>query len=294
MKKVKNFVAAMVFIIIENIYQTMQSLKVINTIDDRNTTPMRAIKDESFKSKVFSGFKKVMLANGRNGMKRFGFIALWSSIVFTQDKHGNVGYVILMATSNPNPIITATISAPDSAEGKAKLAESIRDKGASTEYLTIPPLQLAELTPLIKNLRGAVGVAQVDYAWNELNAKLKLLMRLVQDKMDELKPQSLIICVHYGYHAKGRGGKSAQVFGGEPGAIVGSIDLHFPVGPRGCCYSVKFWNAARTSFSYALATDIGHGHYDGLVSGEMQNVSVVEVAHGIFVRESQIIAVRAK
>ncbi len=202
--------------------------------------------------------------------------------------------IVLMSVPNPNPVITATISAPDAVEGKAKLAESIRDKGASTTYVTIPPGQLLAFTPLIANLRAAVGEAQVDYAWDQLNTKLKLLMRIIQDAMDANKPQSLIICVHYGYHAQGRGGKSAQIFGGETGAIVGSIDLHFPIGPRGCCYSVKFWNAARTSFSYALGTDIGHGHFDGLVSGEMQNVSVVEVAHGVFVRESQIIAVRAK
>jgi hypothetical protein len=282
-------------IILNEMFKTIGSLKVVNYVDgDKNTTPMRALKDELLKCKVFNGIKIVRLANDRSGKKNFGWISFWSSAVIHENQDGNVEYVILMSASNPNPVITATISAPDAVEGKAKLAESIRDKGASTEYVTIPPLQLSALTPLIANLRAAVGEAQVDYAWDQLNTPLKLLMRIIQDAMDANKPQSLIICVHYGYHAKGRGGKSAQVFGGESGAIVGSIDLTFPVGPPGCCYGVKFWSADRTTFSWSQPTDIGHGHFDGLVSGAMQNVSVVEVAHGVFIRESQIIQVRAK
>lgn len=256
-------------------FRTVRGPKAINFVDgDKNTISFKEKKAKKKKSITFffGKMKLVRVANDRAGNKMFA----------------------LMAASNPNPVITATISAPDAVEGKAKLAESIRDKGASTEYVTIPPLQLSALTPLIANLRAAVGVAQVDYAWDQLNAPLKLLMRIIQDAMDANKPQSLIICVHYGYHAKGRGGKSAQIFGGESGAIVGSIDLTFPVGPQGCCYGVKFWSADRTTFSWTQPTDIGHGHYDGLVSGAMQNVSVVEVYHGVFVRESQIIQVRAK
>ncbi len=214
-------------------------------------------------------------------------------IIFAGNDRSGKG-IYLMAAPNPNPVITATINAPDSAEGKALLAESIRDKGASTTYVTIPPGQLLALTPLIAALRAAVGVAAVDYAWDQLNTKLKLLMRIIQDEMDLLKPQSVIICVHYGYHPKGRGGSHAQIFGGESGAVAGSIDLIFPIGQDGCCYDIRFWNVARTTYTRALPSDVGHAHIDSLVSGEMQRVSVAEIRHGLLVRESQIIEVRAK
>ena len=273
MKKVETFLMTIfLFISLEKMFQTVRSLKVVNAIDDVS--------------------KKAFVRTSKMKKKKSFFLGTGQFFFGGRDRSGKV--IVLMSTANPNPVITATISAPDAVEGKATLAESIRDKGASTTYVTIPPSQLLALTPLIKNLRDAVGVAAVDYAWNELNAKLKLIMRIVQDAMDANKPQSVIICIHYGFHPKGRGGSHAQIFSGETGAMAGSIDLIFPIGADGCCYDVKFWNSTRTAFTRGQPSDVGHAHFDGLVSGAMQSVSVAEIRHGLFVRESQIIDVRAK
>ena len=143
-------------------------------------------------------------------------------------------------------------------------------------------------------MRAAKGQAQVDYAWNQLNAALKLLMRIVQDYMDSHYAQSVLIAVHYGYHPKGKGGRHANVFQGAPGAVAGTIDMDFPTGQQGCCYDIRLYNDARTIFTRALPSDLAHAIIGGFVSGSLQNISVTQILHGVEQEESQIIAVRAK
>ena len=128
--------------ILNEMFQTIKGLKVADPIDDgKNTTPMRAFKDESFKSKIFSGFKIVRLANDRSGNKIFVLMSTW------------------------NPIVTATINAPDDVEGRAKCAEHIQTAAAKTLYITIDPLLYGTaLTDLIKALRDAVGDNEVKHA----------------------------------------------------------------------------------------------------------------------------------
>jgi hypothetical protein len=294
MKKVASkfvLVIIQMIMILSEMFQTIKGLKAFSVSDEQtNSMPMLPFKDQSLTSKIISGLKLMRLANDRNGNKRYGLYSLWNrSFVTVKGK-----MIILAGVANPNPVITATISAPVSAEGKAKCAENIQTLGASTTYVSIPPLQLAALTPLIAALRAAKGEAAVDYAWNQLNAALKLLMRIVQDTMDANYAQSVLIAVHYGYHPKGKGGSHAHVFQGAPGALAGTIDMDFPTGPQGCCYDIRLYNADRTTFTRALPSDLAHAIVGGLVSGSLQNISVTQVIHGVEQEESQIIAVRVK
>ena len=257
---------------LSKIVQTARGLTVVNHVDDkRNSTPMRDFKDEFLKSKFITGCKIVRLANDRSGNKIFVLMSTW------------------------NPIVTATINAPDDVEGRAKCAEHIQTAAAKTLYITIDPLLYGTaLTDLIKALRDAVGDNEVKHAWNEVNKVLKQIMALVQAKMDISPDLEAIICEYYSFHVKGKGGSHAQVFSGEPGINVGEIDLILPVGPPNCAYDIKLWNADRTAFVRAQASDIATTTIGGLVSGSMQNVSVCIIVHGKKISESQIIAVRVK
>ena len=202
---------------------------------------------------------------------------------------------IFVLMSTWNPIVTATINAPDDAEGRAKCAEHIQTDAAKILYITIPPILYGTvLTDLIKAMRDAVGENEVKKAWNDLNAQLKKILALVQACMDENPDSAAIICEYYSFHVKGKGGKTTQVFSGEPGVAAGTIDLILPKGEEGCCYDLKVWNADRTAFVRAQPTDLTHVTIGNFVSGSMQNISVAEICHGVLVRESQIIAVRAK
>ena len=202
--------------------------------------------------------------------------------------------IVAMSVPNPNAVVTACINAPDDAEGKAELGESIQTKGASTTYVTITPSLLTDLTPLIKAVRDAKTEAEAVLAWYNLNKGLKKIMSPVQDYMDLHHDLSVVVCEHYGFHVRGKGGNHEQVFSGESGVSTGEIDLILPKGPDGSAYDLKLWNADRTAFTRAQPTDVTHVTVAGLVSGAMQNVSVAEIRHGVKVRESDIIAVRVK
>ena len=281
--------------ILNEMFQTIKGLKVADPIDDgKNTTPMRAFKDESFKSKIFSGFKIVRLANDRSGKKRFGWISFWESLVFSQDENGNGKMIILMSTWNP--MVIATIDAPDDAEGRAVCAEHIQTAAAKTLYITIPPVLYGTvLTALIVAMRAAVGINQVIKAWGDLNKQLKKIMALVQAAMDDdITDSAAIICEYYSFHVKGKGGAHKQVFSGHPGVAAQTIDLEFPIGPQGCCYDIKLYNADRKAFTRAQPTDNGHATIGDLVSGSKQNVSVTIIIHGVAGDESQIIEVPVK
>ena len=275
MKKVKAIVillAIQLVMSLERMFRTVRSSKVVNGIDDeRNTTPMLAFKDQFLKSKVFKPFKLVRFANKRNGQKVFVLMSTW------------------------NPIVKASVNPPDDAEGKAKLAEKIQTAAAKTGYITIDPLLYGTvLTALIKAMRDAVGANQVIKAWNDLNKQLKKIMALVQAAMDEdITDSAAIICEYYEFHVIGKGGSHEQVLSGEPGTAAGEIDLLFPV-LKGCSYTAKLYSADRTTFVYALGTDVAHQTIGGLVSGSMQAVSVIRVLHGVVQEESQIIEVRVK
>ncbi len=298
MKKVKAtiiLVAIQMVMILNEMFQTIGSLKFFNVIDDgRNTTPMRALKDESLKCKVLSGTKTVNLANDRSGKKNFGFVFIWNTLVIHEDQISNVKSIILMSTWTP--IVTATIDAPDDAEGRATCAEHIQTAAAKTLYITIPPILYGTvLTGLIAAMRAAVGVNQVIKAWGDLNKQLKKIMALVQAAMDEdTTGSAAIICEYYSFHVKGKGGRTGQVFSGHPGVAAGEIDLEFPIGPQGCCYDIKLYNADRTAFVRAQPNDLGHATIGGLVSGSTQNVSVTIISHGVAEAESQIINVPVK
>ena len=286
---------AMIFVIIQKFYRTLRGLKFVNPIDDgRNTTPMRALKNEFFKRNAFSGIKIVNLANDRNGKKVFGWISYWESLVFSQDENGNGKMIILMSTWNP--MVIATIDAPSDAEGRATCAEHIQTAAAKTLYITIPPILYGTvLTALIAAMRAAKGINQVIKAWGDLNRQLKKIMALVQAAMDEdVTDSAAIICEYYSFHVHGKGGRTGQVFSGHPGVAAGTIDLEFPIGPDGCCYDIKLYNADRTAFVRAQPNDLGHATIGGLVSGSTQNVSVTIIIHGVAGAESQIINVPVK
>src|ERR1035438_7202637 len=237
MKKVIMLLVAMIFVIIQKFYRTLRGLKFVNPIDDgRNTTPMRALKNDFFKRNAFSGFKIVRLANDRSGKKRFGWISFWESLVFSQDENGNGKMILLMSTWNP--MVIATIDAPDDAEGRAVCAEHIQTAAAKTLYITIPPVLYGTvLTGLITAMRAAKGINQVIKAWGDLNKQLKKIMALVQAAMDDdVTDSAAIICEYYSFHVRGKGGRTGQVFSGHPGVAAGTIDLEFPIGPDGCCY----------------------------------------------------------
>jgi len=202
----------------------------------------------------------------------------------------------ILAMTTWNPIVRASVNAPDDAEGKAELAERIQTAAAKTLYLTIPPVLYGiVLTDFIKAMRKAKGANAVIKAWNDLNRQLKKILVLVQACMDDdLTDSAAIICEYHAFHVIGKGGKIAQVFEGEPGTEIGEIDLILPTGPQGCAYAIKLYNSARTSFAYTRATDVAHATIGGLVSGSMQAVSVTIVIHGEALDESQIIDVRVK
>jgi hypothetical protein len=276
MKKVKAtiiLVAIRLVMILNEMFRTIGSLKAFNYIDgDKNTTPMRALKDEFLKCKVFSGIKIVQLANDRSGKKIFALMSTWV------------------------PVITATVNAPEDSEGRAKLAETIQTAAAKTLYVTINPLLYGTvLTALIAAMRAAKGANEIDKAWGDLNKQLKKIMAVVQTTMDDdVTDSAAIICEYYEFHVKGKGGDHTQVFSGEPGVAAGEIDLVLPKGADGSVYDIKLWSADRTTFTRAQPSDITHATVGGLVSGSLQNVSVAEIRHGKLVRESQIIAVRVK
>ncbi len=201
----------------------------------------------------------------------------------------------ILAMTTWNPIVRASVNAPDDAEGKAALAERIQTAAALTLYLTIPPaLYGTVLTDFIKAMRKAKGANQVIKAWNDLNGQLKKIMILVQACMDaDLTDSAAIICEYYAFHVIGKGGAHSQVFSGEPGTAAGEIDLLLP-SLKGCSYGIRLYNAARTSFVWTQPTDVAHATIGGLVSGSLQAVSVTHVLHGEAQEESQIIEVRVK
>ena len=165
-----------------------------------------------------------------------------------------------------------------------------------TLYITIlPALYGTVLTDLIAAMRAAKGANQVIAAWRNLKAQLDEIMDLVQKYMNtQDSTQAAIVCAYYKFKVKGMGGKSDQVFGGEPGTHAGEIDILFPVGPQGCSYNVKIYNLDRTSFVWNIGTDLAHQTIGGFVSGSLQQISVTIVSHGEVGEESQIIDVRAK
>lgn len=200
-----------------------------------------------------------------------------------------------MMMSHMNPVITATMDAPEDAEGRAKLGEKIQLKGLGTLYITISPILLAALTPLIKAVRDAVGPEQAETAWDNLNAALKEIMGLVQTFMNHNRDVAEICCVYYGFKVRGKGGASKQEWGGESGITTGTIDLKFEVGPEGCCYDILLWDRLHTvPPNRAQPTDENHATVPGLVSGALQAVSVNTILHGVVIHESTIIDVRVK
>jgi len=144
-------------------------------------------------------------------------------------------------------------------------------------------------------MQRAKGANMILAAWRALKAQLDLIMAPVQAKMNTLDPlDAAIVCQYYNFHVKGMGGSHAQVFEGEPGTLAGEIDLILPVGPKGCSYGIKIYNADRTSFLWTQPFDITHLTLGGFVSGSLQQLSVVIVHHGVILSESDIISVRAK
>ena len=220
------------------------------------------------------------------------FIYEWHSQCDLRDRTGRV--IVMMATWNP--IVRASVNPPHDAEGKATLGETIQTAAAKTLYVTIDPILYGTvLTGFISAMRKAKGANQVIKAWNDLNGQLNKIKAVVQLCMDEdITDSAAIICEYYAFHVIGKGGRTINVFSGEPGTEVGTIDLILPVGPDGCAYSIKLYNAARTSFAYAQATDVAHATIGGLVPGSNQAVSVTHVIHGVAQDESQIIMVSVK
>jgi len=200
-----------------------------------------------------------------------------------------------MMMSHMNPAIIAILDAPEDAEGRAKLGEKIQLKGAGTLYITIPPVQLSDLTPLIKAMRDAVGPAQVQTAWDNLNLALQEIMGLVQTFMNHNRSVAEVCCVYYGFKVKGKGGKSDQVWGGETGTISGTIDLTFEVGPDRCCYDILLWDPTHAKMlGRAQPTDESTATVPDLISGSLQAVSYNVISHGKLIFESGIIDVRVK
>ena len=212
----------------------------------------------------------------------------------TKSKKGKGIIFVLMSTWTP--MVIATIDAPADAEGRAVCAEHIQTASAKILYITIPPLLYGiVLTNLIAAMRAAKGVNQVIKAWGDLNRQLKKIMALVQAAMDaDVTGSAAIICEYHSFHVRGKGGRTGQVFSGHQGVAAGEIDLEFPIGPIGCCYDIKLYNAAHKEFVRAQPNDLGHATIGGLVSNSVQAVSVTIIIHGVAEAESQIIEVPVK
>jgi len=290
MKKVKAILVSLVFIISEIFYRTVRGLKVVNPIDDgKNTTPMSALKDQFLKSKFISGLKFIQVANDRSGNKKFAIYSIWNRNFYNAS-----GKMIFLPIVNPNQSIRAAMLAPKDKDGRVDLGNSIRTKGAITTWITIPPLQLSDLIPLIAAVNDAHTEAEMHSAWFALNKKLRKIMQLVQDCMDENVDESANIAAMYGFTLWGKGGPHQQIFEGFTGSVTGTVDMLAEVGPTGCAYAWFSWNAARTVRTYLKTSTYAHCTIADQVSHVPLNISVDTIEGEEPIHESQIVEVIPK
>jgi len=163
-----------------------------------------------------------------------------------QRRRTKYGTYFIMPIVNPNEVITACINADATKASRFSTGTNIYEKSLLTTWLTIPGTLSGPLVAMLLALSNATTQAEIDAAWFILNPQLKKVMNFVQEGMDADRVNSIVICNFYGFHVRGKGGKSEQHFEGFTGTVTGSADFLAPVGPRGCCYQWNLWNAGRT------------------------------------------------
>lgn len=276
MKKVNVLIVALVFITIEFLYRTVESLKVANPIDDESNSI--GVGKERKRKKV------------RNFLLYFGVVK-W--VYGGRDRTGKI--ILLPILPNANPSILACIHASGKKkEDKVACAKNIQTLGADPTYLIIPALMLSALTPMIDVLDKAKGDNAIGSAWFKVNKQLTKIMLLVQDVMDSNVPDSITICEFYGFTVHGKGGGHAQILEGFAGDVTGSSFIFAKVGPQGCCYDWKLWNAAHTTFVRLRPTTVAHCTILDQPPGSTINVSNDIIYGETVLEESQIIVVPTK
>ena len=222
-----------------------------------------------------------------------------NSIIILTDDHGT-GLklergkpIILMSVIDPNVAIVLVPNMSDDFHDRVDEAEAmIAEWTTNHTYVTVPTLQIAAVTTLKTAYKNSKGDARKG-KYTKMMEGINGVMFLYQTACNLNRDSCFEIAASGKFHIRGKGGSVAQVFSGESGTAAGEIDFIFPV-LDGCVYIIKLYNAARTSWVYAEATDISTTTIGGLVSGSMQNVSVTHKIHGVMQTESQIIEVRVK
>jgi hypothetical protein len=279
MKKVNLLLMTiMMFFSLENLFRNLRTPKAVN--------------HESSEGKNNINFVD-SIGRKTDDYRYFDYILSQIKWVFGgRDRTGKI--IMLPILPNANPSILACIHAGTKKADKEACAENIQTLGASTTYLTIPPLLLSDLTPMILVLHNAHGDNAIGSAWFKINKQLTKIMLLVQDVMDANVPDSITICEHYGFTVHGKGGSHPQIFEGFPGDVTGTADFLAKVGPQGCCYDWKLWNDARTTFVRLRPTTVAHCTIAGQPSGTNLNVSNDIIYGETVLEESQIIQVPTK
>ncbi|MEI6817210.1 MAG: hypothetical protein WCL14_11410 [Bacteroidota bacterium] len=199
-----------------------------------------------------------MMKRVRNAFERVGIVG------------SNPRYVVMMALPNPNAVVTAVLDLSGVHDPDVTLMKLMRTKCTANPYVVTPPLSLTALDGLIATYEGAHGAAR-KVALVPLIAALNAIMLTYQlfANLPVNKSNSIVIIQSGGFHVKGVGGKTSQIWEAFQSNVAGEILMTFVVFDPAHCYDV--W-LSTDGIAWVREEPVIHAH--ARISGLTPNTSV--------------------
>ncbi len=133
--------------------------------------------------------------------------------------------VVMMSMPDPNTAVIAVQNMPDDHDERVELAETmILAWSTDHTWVTVPPLQIADVTTKKNAYKAAKGAARRP-TWVAMNNAINGVMFLYQSAANDNKLRAIEIIQSGKFHVRGKGGNTSQIWGLEKSEIAGEILL---------------------------------------------------------------------